>query len=401
MDVNQLNAHLRAFEQGTKAHIVNQTITSTMRGHLFVPAEIPAQVDVEFENVTFIGDHYFHQNYKGQLIFKNCQFQGMRAVFSKCVGGYVTFLGTNSVGFGLSFEECDGLSVFIDGANCSFTVNPESYLPAEHATHIDRQTMNISIRKTVRSGFTFQALTVPLVVQCWESDLTMLDLRVSSLDFLQTLMSKASTLKARWEQIGRLDIGSGEFESLDFDLDAARKIPYLTGPSARAKGIDSRSLATIAKTFKSQGEMNLFVEFFSRSGSAEAAMKMTHLKKDGTQKKLNTRFAVVKLQLVDIVINRWFKRFYAVGPVITTQAATITGFALIYLVFRNYLHYSSGEPISKFSEALYFSGVTFLTIGYGDVLPSGWVQILAVFEGFVGLILGLIVAVVASRRYSS
>ena len=33
-------------------------------------------------------------------------------------------------------------------------------------------------------------------------------------------------------------------------------------------------------------------------------------------------------------------------------------------------------------EALYFSAVTFTTVGYGDFLPLGWVRGVSVFEAF-------------------
>ena len=42
----------------------------------------------------------------------------------------------------------------------------------------------------------------------------------------------------------------------------------------------------------------------------------------------------------------------------------------------------------KFFDSLYFSGITFLTIGYGEITPVGIVRILAIFEGVIG-ILGL------------
>lgn len=44
-------------------------------------------------------------------------------------------------------------------------------------------------------------------------------------------------------------------------------------------------------------------------------------------------------------------------------------------------------PITTFEEALYFSMVTFTTLGYGDVLlPPGW-RLLAAFEAANGIII--------------
>jgi len=49
----------------------------------------------------------------------------------------------------------------------------------------------------------------------------------------------------------------------------------------------------------------------------------------------------------------------------------------------------------SFNRALYFSGITLLSIGYGDIVPvSGLGRMLAILEGFLGLILMAIIAVV-------
>ena len=52
-------------------------------------------------------------------------------------------------------------------------------------------------------------------------------------------------------------------------------------------------------------------------------------------------------------------------------------------------------------QALYFSLVTFVTIGYGDCHPTadGWVRFVAGFEGLLGVILISFLTVVITRRY--
>jgi hypothetical protein len=58
------------------------------------------------------------------------------------------------------------------------------------------------------------------------------------------------------------------------------------------------------------------------------------------------------------------------------------------------------EPdLDGFVTALYFSFVTALSIGYGDVIPVGPLRILAVMEGATGLLtFGLVVSKLVSRR---
>lgn len=76
-------------------------------------------------------------------------------------------------------------------------------------------------------------------------------------------------------------------------------------------------------------------------------------------------------------------------PVLITVFVTllITGFALIYMA-RLDTDFIINPPETRYTNllAFYFSGITFLTIGYGDVVPAtGMMRIIALFEGFCGI----------------
>lgn len=67
----------------------------------------------------------------------------------------------------------------------------------------------------------------------------------------------------------------------------------------------------------------------------------------------------------------------------------VSGFALLYLPLMRepgrFLSPAEFAPVP--SDALYFSAVSFLTTGYGDIVPAHWLaRLLAVAEGALGLL---------------
>ena len=65
-------------------------------------------------------------------------------------------------------------------------------------------------------------------------------------------------------------------------------------------------------------------------------------------------------------------------------ALTIAVFSLLYSM----IPYNFADcKIKTVWDALYFSGITFTTIGYGDIAPGGWARGLAVIEGLLGIVL--------------
>ncbi|MBI3317092.1 MAG: two pore domain potassium channel family protein [Candidatus Omnitrophica bacterium] len=72
--------------------------------------------------------------------------------------------------------------------------------------------------------------------------------------------------------------------------------------------------------------------------------------------------------------------------------------ALLYQ-FSGQIQASDSIRSVNFQEALYFSTVTFATVGYGDYLPVGWVRTVAVFEALTGIFLMPLFLIALTRRY--
>lgn len=84
----------------------------------------------------------------------------------------------------------------------------------------------------------------------------------------------------------------------------------------------------------------------------------------------------------------------------------VVGFGLFYWVASALFHgglLEQGQAVSPrfhgLLTSLYFSFVTALSIGYGDVVPSGWARAFAIAEGAGGLLtFGLVISKLVSKR---
>jgi hypothetical protein len=83
--------------------------------------------------------------------------------------------------------------------------------------------------------------------------------------------------------------------------------------------------------------------------------------------------------------------------VLGSSVVMILAFAFIYWATGGVMD-ADEEPITDFSSAAYFSGSTFLTINYGDLLPMRHVRWLTVVEGRFGLTMSSFFVVVLANR---
>jgi len=94
-------------------------------------------------------------------------------------------------------------------------------------------------------------------------------------------------------------------------------------------------------------------------------------------------------------LNRRFRHriLSKVGPLLMPAVISVfivmllTGFALIYLPrLETGFKINDAPPSNQIFQAFYISGITFLTVGYGDIVPiSPLTRTLAVFEAATGL----------------
>ena len=80
-------------------------------------------------------------------------------------------------------------------------------------------------------------------------------------------------------------------------------------------------------------------------------------------------------------------------------AGVMSVYAILYLLPGSSFNVNGSERCLSVLEALYFSGITFTTIGYGDISPNGHMRFLAVSEGLFGIAVSSALVVSFVRRY--
>lgn len=105
----------------------------------------------------------------------------------------------------------------------------------------------------------------------------------------------------------------------------------------------------------------------------------------------------------------WFKNFYSIGRMALTSLIVILIFTLIYWLsssetgsfgFVSYTTDKCIKDIVGFWDSFYFSVITFTTVGYGDIQPSGFLRFISALEGYIGVSMVLVSSFVFGRQYS-
>lgn len=89
--------------------------------------------------------------------------------------------------------------------------------------------------------------------------------------------------------------------------------------------------------------------------------------------------------------------------VIAASLAIIIGFGLIYFGFGAASHANSPDAVLSLWDSLYFSFITFTTVGYGDIIPKAvpGFRVLTCVEAFSGPFMSGLYIFTLTRRYSA
>ncbi|CQR47204.1 Ion channel [Paraliobacillus sp. PM-2] len=110
-------------------------------------------------------------------------------------------------------------------------------------------------------------------------------------------------------------------------------------------------------------------------------------------------FALIVMSVYSFVTSKTYQSSYFSYQIFVSlllvYVVVLIGFGFIYfwLSIHDILLIEFSNPpeefslIEAFAHAFYFSGVTLMTVGYGDITPIGWGRIIALIEALIGYIL--------------
>lgn len=231
-------------------------------------------------------------------------------------------------------------------------------------------------------------------------DVTVIDSRFASTEM--RLLGNSS-LQLTGSELGSLSIAECDFQDVTFpagqvnlkNLNAPRLVAwfsrwrfkplkFVVGPKAVDRAIDSASRSDAKRR-----EIETLKFLLEKTD-------ISHSKRDAAQLKYLRSLAES---------SSWLSRIFVIATggfikpwrIFAWSAVVIFGFAGIYL--HGACSFGTTNPISSYFDALYFSGLTFTTIGYGDILPLHWMRGFAVLEGLFGIALAGAFLVSLTRRY--
>ena len=84
--------------------------------------------------------------------------------------------------------------------------------------------------------------------------------------------------------------------------------------------------------------------------------------------------------------------------VIGTVVAVVMAYGVLYWATKGVVTAGGSSQHAGFWECIYFSGITFATVGYGDFIPAPHMRLAALTEGALGVFaIGFFVVILANK----
>ena len=166
----------------------------------------------------------------------------------------------------------------------------------------------------------------------------------------------------------------------------------------------------VSSIYKSSGRTEQYLETFYYFKKYERLERKS-------KNKDNYNFLEHLIEISTKYYTSWERTLLSMGLI-------IVAFFIVYCIFPNLLIYKDtilsskslfrtiyemcqtstldmNLLVSKFGNALYFTIITFTTVGYGDIMPLNWMKLVVSLESFLGVFFTASFVVTLSRRFLS
>ena len=208
-------------------------------------------------------------------------------------------------------------------------------------------------------------------------------------------------------KLDKISFSKNTFKKFEFDPFQIRKLnlPFITSRKIkRAVEHVERNNCSLKESFKAffRRKYNPNYEYsLSRLNTLEFLKKKTSLKYNPIAKsKIDYVKQTILYENSPFRMFMWlFGYFLRLRSISILCMLTVIYFGIIYAGNIELLHCSNENM--NITDCIYFSGITFLTIGYGEITPLSYMRILVLLEGFLGMIMSGLFIVVFARIFIS
>lgn len=133
---------------------------------------------------------------------------------------------------------------------------------------------------------------------------------------------------------------------------------------------------------------------YSEQGEPEIAGNFYFREKVNQRKRQNNIKRIIDYFLKEFLFGYGEKPF----RILRNSTLLIVAFSGIYYCSK-LLRFKDDSIVNDFLTSIYFSIVTFTTLGYGDYHPTDWLRIVSAFEAFSGAVMIALFVVTLTRKF--
>lgn len=359
---------------------------------------IPYGVHVLFKGCHFVETGIFQALERSSVKFEDCTNDGSFS-FENSINTRIEFSGRIETGTSvLSVTRCEDIEFGVTGKHhgaAQFLPLKNPKLPWFGNKHFnihfwESKNCKISVRE-IQQRVVFQSKNTTF------SDIVIGNCDLSCLELNNTTSERLTVKKCKFETLRVYNFNTS---NIDFDLENILSLEYFKSP---LRGLGKGSLKNLAQCLKSTGQFSKYVDLFCREKSLEFREKSKKWDRYAMREAglLEFVFLVppvsVFLSVFNWGANIFFKRGHSMKAPIFTGAFAVFAFSPVFYFFREQTEQMSPR-ITNYVEALYYSFITFASVGMASNHPLIGVKFVATFEGILGVLMfGLFLNAVSKK----